>query len=81
MVLLTKFSKNATAVYFATHCKSMMLLSSAVLHSGEKLAWAIIILLECLQHVLKMYTWSLFENQASIQFKCRLINPFSHFSR
>jgi hypothetical protein len=44
-----------------------------VIHAGEKLAWTIRILLECLQHVLKMYVWSLSENQASIQFKCRLI--------
>jgi hypothetical protein len=29
-----------------------------------------------LQHVLKMYTWSLSENQASIQFKCRLIGLY-----
>jgi len=50
-----------------------MFLSSAVIHSGEKLAWTIRILLECLQHILKMYAWSLSENQASIQFKCRLI--------
>jgi hypothetical protein len=53
--------------------ESVMFLSSAVIHSGEKLAWTIRILLECLQHVLKMYAWSLSENQASIQFKCRLI--------
>src|ERR1700729_953694 len=47
-------------------------LTSAVTHHGEKSGWAIRILLECLQHVLKMYTWSLSENQASIHFKCRL---------
>jgi hypothetical protein len=35
--------------------ESVMFLSSAVIHSGEKLAWTIRILLECLQHVLKMY--------------------------
>ena len=48
-------------------------LTSAVTHSAEKLAWTIRILLECLQHILKMYAWSLSENQASVQFKCRLI--------
>jgi hypothetical protein len=53
--------------------KSMDFLISAVIHGVEKLAWTIQILLECLQHILKMYTWSLSENQASIQFKCRLI--------
>ena len=30
-------------------------------------------LLESLQHVLNMYIWSLSENQASIQFRCKLI--------
>ena len=45
----------------------------AVKHGGGKLAWTIRILLESLQHVLKMYTWSLSENQASVKFKCRLI--------
>ena len=48
-------------------------LTSAVTHGAEKLAWTIRILLECLQHILKMYAWSLSENQASVQFKCRLI--------
>src|SRR6202790_4253630 len=48
-------------------------LTSAVTHGAEKLAWSIRILLECLQHVLKMYTWSLSENQASVQFRCKLI--------
>jgi len=47
-------------------------LISILIHGGEKLCWAIRILLECLQHVLKMYTWSLSENLASVQFKCRL---------
>ena len=48
-------------------------MTSAVTHGAEKLAWTIRILLECLQHILKMYAWSLSENQASVQFKCRLI--------
>jgi hypothetical protein len=48
-------------------------LTLVVKHIGGKLAWTIRILLESLQHVLKMYTWSLSENQASVQFKCRLI--------
>jgi hypothetical protein len=35
--------------------------------------------LESRQHVLKMYIWSMSEDQASVQFKCRLIwsNIFS----
>ena len=33
-------------------------------------------MLESLQHVLKMYTWSLSENQAPIQFRCRIIGLF-----
>jgi hypothetical protein len=48
-------------------------LTLVVKHIGGKLAWTIRILLESLQHVLKMYTWSLSENQASVKFKCRLI--------
>src|ERR1700677_3887880 len=48
-------------------------LTLALIHGPEKLAWSTIILLESLQHVLKMYTWSLSENQASVQFKCRLV--------
>jgi hypothetical protein len=53
--------------------KSFTFLTSTLSHHGEKSAWAIRILLECLQHVLKMYTWSLSENQASVQIRCRLI--------
>ena len=48
-------------------------MTSALTHGGGKLGWAIRIVLGCLQHVLRMYTWSLSESQASIQFKCRLI--------
>src|ERR1700683_3602073 len=53
--------------------KSFDLATSILIHGGEKLAWTIRILLESLQHVLKMYTWSLSENLASVQFRCRLI--------
>src|SRR6202050_5713268 len=47
-------------------------MTSTLIHGGEKLGWAIRILLECLQHVLKMYTWFLSENQASVHFRCKL---------
>jgi hypothetical protein len=53
--------------------KILKFLTSNVMHNAEKLAWTIRILLECLQHVLQMYAWSLSENQASIQFKCIFI--------
>src|ERR1700734_1165631 len=53
--------------------KSFEILPSTLIHAGEKLGWSIRILLECLPHVLKMYTWSLSENQASVQFRCKLI--------
>src|SRR6202167_2822993 len=53
--------------------KSFKILTSTLMHGGEKLAWTIRILLESLQHVLKMYTRSLSENLASVQFRCRLI--------
>ena len=54
--------------------KSFNLLTSTLIHGGEKLGLTIRILLESLRHVLKMYTWSLCENQAAIQFTCRLAN-------
>ena len=53
--------------------KSFKFLTSTLIHGGEKLGWTIRLLLESLQHVLKMYTWSMSENQASIQFRCKLI--------
>ena len=53
--------------------KSFKILTSTLIHGGGNFAWTIRILLESLQHVLKMYTWSLSENQASIQFRCRLV--------
>jgi hypothetical protein len=37
-------------------------LTLTLIHGGEKLGWTIRLLLESLQHVLKMYTWSMFEN-------------------
>ena len=53
--------------------KSIKILTSTLVNGIEKLAWTIRILLEALQHVLKMYAWSLSENQTSVQFRCRLI--------
>jgi ATP sulfurylase len=53
--------------------KSSEILLSTLILAGEKLGWSIRIFLECLEHVLKMYTWSLSKNHPSIQFKCRLI--------
>jgi hypothetical protein len=47
-------------------------LISTLIHGGEKLSWSIRILLECFQHVLKMYTWCLSENLSSVQFRCKL---------
>jgi hypothetical protein len=65
--------KNAVDSLLNIGDKSLKFLTSTVMHNAEKLAWTIRILLECLRHVLKMYAWSLSENQASIQFKCRFI--------
>ena len=42
----------------------------------EKLGFGIKIVMESLQYVLKMYAWSLSENQASVKFRCRLIELF-----
>jgi len=53
--------------------KGFKFFTSTLIHGGEKLAWTIRLLLESLQHVLKMYTWSMSDNQASIRFKCKLI--------
>jgi hypothetical protein len=53
--------------------KSFKILTSTLMHGVEKLCWSMRILLESLQHVQKMYIWSLSENQVSIQFRCRLI--------
>ena len=76
--------KNAVNFMLNIVVEIMKLLTSAVTHGGEKLAWTIRVLLECLQHILKMYAWSLSENQASVQFKCRLIGFMlkqSHFRK
>jgi hypothetical protein len=51
-------------------------LTSTLIHGGEKLCWAVRIALECFQHILKMYTWSLSENQALVQVRCRLTGLF-----
>src|SRR6202451_1375586 len=69
------FSKVKTVMHYLLNVavKSFENLPSTLIHAGEKLGWGIRILLECLQHVLKMYTWSLSENQASVQFRCKLI--------
>src|SRR5882762_2948169 len=48
-------------------------LTSTLVNGVEKMGWTIRILLESLWHVLKMYAWSLSENQTSVQFRCRLI--------
>src|SRR6202042_3108042 len=53
--------------------KSIKILTSTLVNGVKKMGWTIRILLESLQHVLKMYTWSLSENQTSVQFRCRLI--------
>src|SRR5882762_1875276 len=47
-----------------------------LLNGAEKLGFTIRIVMESLQHVLKMYTWSLSENQVSVKFKCRFIELF-----
>jgi len=52
--------------------KGSKYLISTLIHGEEKLSWTIRILLECFRHVLKMYTWSLSENLASVRFRCKL---------
>jgi hypothetical protein len=53
--------------------KSIKILTSTLVNGVEKMGWTIRILLEFLQHVLKMSAWSPSENQTSVQFRCRLI--------
>ena len=53
--------------------KSIKILNSTLVNGVKKMGWTIRNLLESLQHVLKMYAWSLSENQTSVQFRCRLI--------
>src|SRR6202050_4814691 len=52
--------------------KSIKILTSTLVNGVKNIGWTVRILLESLQHVLKMYTWSLSENQTSVQFRCRL---------
>ena len=67
-----------TVTYFLSNIvKSFQKLTSTVVCGGEKIGWSIRIILECLQHVFKMYAWSLSESQASIQLTCKLIALFS----
>jgi hypothetical protein len=47
-----------------------------LVHGGKTFLWAIRIAPECFQHILKMYGWSLAENQISIRFRCRLTALF-----
>ena len=52
--------------------KSFRKLMLTVVHGGKAFLCAIRIAPECFQNVLKMYSWSLAENQVSIRFRCRL---------
>ena len=48
-------------------------MTSTLVNGVEKMRWTIRILFKSLQHVFKMYTWFLSENQTSVQFTYRLI--------
>src|SRR6202167_4718954 len=65
--------KNTVGSLLNLEDKSFKFLTSTLILGGKRLVWTIRILLKSLQHVLKMYTWSLSENLASVQFRCRLI--------
>jgi hypothetical protein len=56
--------------------KTFRFCTCILLHGTEKLGFFIKISMESLQHVLKMYAWSLSENQASVEFRCKLIELF-----
>ena len=68
-------SKVKTIINFVINfgVQRLKMLPSTLVHCGEKLIWTIRILLESFRYVLEMYTWSLSENQASVQFKSRLL--------
>src|SRR5882762_8086923 len=68
-----QLSNKVEAVIDFVRVKSIKNLTSTLVNGVEKMGWTIRILLEFLQHVLKMYAWSLSENQTSVQFRCRLI--------
>src|ERR1700729_1713407 len=85
-VLPQKYCKFVLAIYNnmfkRVHKVTFVLLNlfrklpSILIHAGEKLVWALRITLESLQHPLKMYTWSLSENQSSVNFRCRITGLF-----
>ena len=64
--------KNIIIYVLKLGVKNIKHLTSTLAYGGGKLGGAIRIMLECLQHVLKLYTWSLSENQASVHHRCRL---------
>src|ERR1700676_3898662 len=67
-----------TVTYFLSNIvKSIQKLTLTVVCGGEKIGWSIRIILECHQHVFKMYAWSISESWASIQLKCKLTALFS----
>ena len=52
--------------------RKMENLTLSLIYGGNKLAWAIRIAPDCFQHILRMYIWSLSENQVSIKLRCQL---------
>ena len=68
-----QLSNKVKAVIDFVGVKTFKFLTSTLIHGGEKLGWTIRFLLESLQHVLKMYTWSMSENQVSVQFRCKIV--------
>ena len=68
--------KNILDFVLDVQVKGFKIWTWVLLHSMEKLGFSIKIVMESLQHVLKMYAWSLSENQASVKFRCRLIELF-----
>src|SRR6266436_6524973 len=56
--------------------KGISISTSTLIHGAEIFGWTIRIILECFLHVFEMYSWSLSENQASVQLRCRLTALF-----
>jgi hypothetical protein len=68
--------KNILDFVLDVQVKGFKIWTWVLLQSMDKLGFIIKIVMESLQHVLKMYAWSLSENQASVKFRCTLIELF-----
>jgi hypothetical protein len=64
--IVTPMFSKVKSILLNLGIKSIKKLMINLLNSGGKLCWAIRSFSESLQHVLKIYSWSLSENQAFV---------------